>query len=472
MKHGYLQRIGWLGITALLAGCTHPKESPSLQGRSAFAAMQQAVTEVANQSKGGLVRVKMEGVKASGNSYTIGAGGSLRSSSSRSDKTYCGLILDADGHILLPRHAEPADAKRILVWVGDTEYSAKILKSDERLDLAILEIKPEAPLAFLPRPTEETFSAGAWGVLLEPSGEDKDFEIFTSLGFCRGEVAGRYGEFRMDGTPSMTGSLLIDLDGQLVGILRSRGSVRSMIDLEEDLAVLLADAMNPGEDEEEAKKKGWLGILTQPVNKAYGRELDLPRSALWAVHVFEGSPAAEAGLQAGDVLVGLYNKPLRFNGSRANTFFIQSLRPKPGKAFTLDVIRDGEPMVLSGTFAEAPEPDTLLAEDLGVAVQSISNPEVIKKNLFTEAGVLVTEVVKGSPAAFSGSMGSKLLNTGDVIVALGGEPTPTLEEFNRVLDQVRQDKPEVLLVGYVRGRSTGYASLNLSLGKNGKGENQ
>ena len=471
MKHRYLQRIGWLGITALLAGCTLPKESPPSQGRSSFTAMQQVVTEVADQSKGGLVLIKMEGMKPSGNTYTF-SGGALRASTASSDKTYCGLILDADGHILLPRHTEAADATRILVWVGDTEYSAKILKSDERLDLAILKIKPEAPLMILPRPTEETFSAGAWGVLLEPSGEDKDFEVFTSLGFCRGEVAGRYGEFKMDGTPSMKGSLLIDLDGQLVGILKGGGSVRSMADLEEDLSELLADAMNPGEDDDEAKKEAWLGILTQPVNKAYGRELGLPRSALWATHIFEGSPAAEAGLQAGDVLVGLYNKPLRFSGGRASTFFIQSLRPRPGKAFTLDVIRDGEPMVLSGTFAEAPDPDTLLAEDLGVDVQTISDQDVTKKNLFTDAGVLVTEVVKGSPAAFSGRMGSKLLNKGDVIVALGGEPTPTLDDFNRVLDRVRQEKPDVLLVGYVRGRSTGYVSLNLSLGKNGKGESR
>jgi len=57
----------------------------------------------------------------------------------------------------------------------------------------------------------------------------------------------------------------------------------------------------------------------------------------------------------------------------------------------------------------------------------------------------------------------------DVIMEIAGEPTPTLDDFARVLDDVRRDQPDVLLVYYRRGLTTGYAGLNLKIGENGKG---
>jgi len=57
---------------------------------------------------------------------------------------------------------------------------------------------------------------------------------------------------------------------------------------------------------------------------------------------------------------------------------------------------------------------------------------------------------------------------GDVIMELGGRPTPTLAEFTKVLEQVRKENPGVLLVAYMRGTATGYAGLNLKIGKEKK----
>ena len=105
-------------------------------------------------------------------------------------------------------------------------------------------------------------------------------------------------------------------------------------------------------------------------------------------------------------------------------------------------------------------------------VTDVTDDRYHRNNLFSRRGVMITEVHKGSPAATSGRFGMNLLGKHDVIVEMNGEPTGNLEEFSNVLESVRRDKPEALLVRYHRSCSTGYAGLNLKIGKKGKGDDQ
>ena len=82
-------------------------------------------------------------------------------------------------------------------------------------------------------------------------------------------------------------------------------------------------------------------------------------------------PAGRAGLRAGDIVVGVNGKDLRFKGDRAKDLFFQMLRPRKDRPFSLTVLRDGAETVLEGIFAEPPEPQTLRADDLGITVSDI-----------------------------------------------------------------------------------------------------
>jgi S1-C subfamily serine protease len=86
-------------------------------------------------------------------------------------------------------------------------------------------------------------------------------------------------------------------------------------------------------------------------------------------------------------------------------------------------------------------------------------------NLTVDQGVLVTEVIKGSPAANSGSLGQTLLARNDVIVELAGQPVTDVAGFGKILEKLRREKPPVVLVKYQRGLLAGFAGLNLSLGE-------
>ena len=209
--------------------------------------------------------------------------------------------------------------------------------------------------------------------------------------------------------------------------------------------------------------------MLQAINKDYAKAHNLPRSGIWVTHAVSEGPADKAGIRTGDLIIELNGSPLRLSGARVQSYFLQSLRPQVGRNFEITVIRHGKKIVCKGTFEKAPEDKKLRARDIGIEVKSITEMDVFAQNLFSSEGVLVTDVEPGSAAATSSTFRSGLLRKGDVVLELDGKPTPTLDEFKKVLDEVRSRKPDVLLVYYQRGRYNGYAGLNLKIGDNGNG---
>ena len=96
-------------------------------------------------------------------------------------------------------------------------------------------------------------------------------------------------------------------------------------------------------------------------------------------------------------------------------------------------------------------------------VRNIDPTLVVSDRLSTERGVYVNEIEKGSPAAMGS--GGALLSKGDVITGIAGVATPDLDAFSAAMDKIQAEQPSVVLVAYTRGRVTGFAALNLSLGE-------
>jgi len=462
---------GIVGGFLLSAGCAHITGGRGNEGKEVFASMQAAVSDAASAVAPSVVLVNIDGSKGSGRGLSLSySGGSMHRYSGGGSRTSTGIILDSTGNILVPNVYDPESAGRITVWVGDSEYHAKVVKADNLLEMTIMRINPEEELVPLSRDNLADLSTGSWCVTVTPSDEDKDFEKYTSLGVCRGEIDGRYRVFDIDGFSRIqSGAVVVDMNGRPIGIIKNR-KVLSIRDLNDDLQALLDDAGGVTSPDDEARKKGRLGIMLHPINKDYAKEHDLPRSSLWITHVIANSPAEAAGIQRNDLITALNGKPLRLSGSRARDYFMKSLRPKVDEKFEIGVMRDGKEVICKGVFDKTPEEEKMFAKDIGVEVKAITDTDIIYRNLFTTEGVIVTKVDGGSPAATSSSFGQGLLGNGDVITAIGGHPTPTLEEFARVLDDLRRDNPDVLLIEYRRGMVTGYAGLNLRIGENGKGD--
>jgi len=466
-----LLRIG-LGLGLLAgAGCLSNSVDKPTEGQAVFNTMQRAVENAAEAVAPSVVPVVVYGdKKSSETTFTRMIGGVQLMGRRQGLRHSVGIAVSKDGVIMIPGIYKPGEGNRVTVWLGTDEYQAKVLDSDERLNRTLVKISDDVKTVPLPRDKVGDLKTGGWCVAVTPSDEAKDFEKFVSLSMCRGSIEGQYRTFVVSSiSRSCTGSPVVDMNGIPVGIVDGASSVLALSDMNDDLQEFIEDVLSADSDEEDEEGgKGRLGVIVHPVNKDYAKEHGLPRYALWVDFVSEGSPAAAAGIKTGDLVVGLNGKPLRFSGDRAKSYFTKMLHPEVGAKFEIEVMRGGGRKSLSGVFDKRPEEKKLLAKDVGVEVKEIRDSDVFGQNLFTSQGVLITKIESGSPAATSARFRQSLLMKGDVILELDGRPTPTLEAFTKVLEQVRLENRDVLLVAFKRGTVTGYAGLNLKIGKEKK----
>ena len=143
--------------------------------------------------------------------------------------------------------------------------------------------------------------------------------------------------------------------------------------------------------------------------------------------VTPGSPAAKAGLEAGDILV-------RFGGRSIEN--VTELRNRvadvaPGTEVELEIFRDGEHRALVveiGELESEVAPRQLRgSSELGASVQNVT-PDIARRlGMEDVRGVVVTRVEAGSVAARAG------IQPRDVILSINGEDVPDVQAFNAVL---------------------------------------
>ncbi len=424
--------------------CVSPPGSPA----SEYQGTQRALSA----SDGVLVHFKVEQ-----------AASSARGNREPRTVTFSGIVLSEEGHLLAPFNIKPDTADRIEAWVGEDRYIARSIKAEPSLGMSLLKIQPKAPLTPVDLSSTGELGIGDSAYTVVGSDDSNEFTRFAFRAFCQGIIEGFYRQFSLSPLPNATrGAPLFNSTGEWVGIV-TQNNAWVLDDLRPDIQQMLDEAL--GESEGPAASNSvWFGAILSPINTDYARAQNLPRSALWLVHVYDDTGAHEAGFQNGDLLVSLNGNPLRMSGNRTQQYFNQALRPKEGQSFEAEVLRDGKRISGTGTLTKRPEPDTLQAEDIGITVSNINEAMETRLNLFETEGVIVTELKPGSPAATGRQFGQPLLRRRDVITELGGMPTPDVEAFGKALDSIRQERPDSVLVEFMRGPINSIEALNMRIG--------
>jgi serine protease Do len=371
-----------------------------------------------------------------------------------------GFIISQDGYIISNNHVV-GDAERIVVKLSDKrEFTAKLVGGDKQSDVALIKIDADK-LPAVKIGDSASLKVGQWVFAIgAPFGLERTATqgIVSALG--RSLPNDTYTPFIQTDVavnPGNSGGPLFDTAGRVVGI-NSQIFSRSGGYMGLSFAIPINEAMHVIAQLKEhgVVERGWLGVQFQDVNQDLARSfgLDKPRGALVA-QVAKGSPAEQAGLKAGDVIVAYGDKPII--DSRDLPPLVGATHP--GEARTLTVVREGQERKLEVTLGKldskevklsSNEPGALEGSRLNMAVSDLTAGQ--RKQLDVEHGVLVRQVGPGA-AANAG------VRPGDVLLQIDGKAVNNVEQFRELTAQLKPGASVPVLVK--RGSSPLFLALQV-----------
>lgn len=376
----------------------------------------------------------------------------------REESLGSGVIVREDGYILTNNHVVEGAEEIEVALIDKRTFSATVVGTDPRTDLAVLQVEADA------LPTVELGESGSVEVgdlalaIGNPFGVGQTVTMGIVSAVGRGNLGiVDYEDFiQTDASinPGNSGGALVDTQGRLIGIntaIIARGAQGNQgigFAIPIDMARAVMDQiLDTGR-----VVRGWLGVSIQEITPELAKafELDARDGALVA-EVVPDSPAAAAGLEAGDVIVEVDGEPVE----DVRELRLRIAGTPPETRIALTVVRRGERVELDATLGELPE--ELSREPLGagdddgallsdIEVRDL-DPEVRRQLRIAPdvEGVLVTAVAPGGPADDAGLM------RGDVIVAINRELVGSVARFRELAAQVRGES--VLLRVHRRGSS-------------------
>lgn len=362
--------------------------------------------------------------------------------------TGTGFIIDADGSILTNNHVIER-AERITVKLSDGRtLLARVVGADPDSDVALIKVDGQTGLPVAPLGDSSTLRTGEWVCAIgNPLGYEHTVTVgvVSSLGrklfdaslddYIQTDAAINFGN---------SGGPLINAHGEVIGINAAISSRASNIGFA--VPINGATAILPQLRAHGKVSRGYMGVTLRDVDPDLRRSLKLPvEHGALVQDVTEDSPAARAGLQPYDVIVGLDGDPVRNDDE-----LIRSISARaPGNAAHLRLVRDGHQETLTVKLAERPERE---AGDegarpaapapggkkpggeglLGLTVREIDRATAARLELPEGLrGVLVTRVEPLSSASDAEIEG------GSVLLEINRQPVPSVGEFRRIAQAAR-----------------------------------
>lgn len=375
-------------------------------------------------------------------------GGALPGRSPRAG-TGSGFIISADGYVLTNNHVvDGASSVRVKLADG-RQLDARVAGRDPQTDLAVLKLDA-AGLPTVPLGDSSTLRVGEPVMAVgNPFGLEQT--VTTGIVSATGRVIGEgpYDDFiQTDASinPGNSGGPLINARGEVIGIntaIVSNGG--GSIGIGFAVPVSLARFVVPQLAQHGRVERGWLGVTMQPLTPELAAGLKLPQTQGALVsEVAKGSPAATAGFRPGDVIVEFDGRPI----TRTTDLSLLVAASPVGQSVKLAVLRDGRPLTLEARIAKRAAPVDVAAAPpaeperrgrLGVVVEPVT-PEMATQLDLLGSGVLVRQVVPGSPAAQAG------MRPGDVISEVDRQPVKNVDDLRRAVEHLAPGSSALVLV--------------------------
>src|SRR5262245_664749 len=271
-----------------------------------------------------------------------------------------GILISKDGEVLTNYHVV-RNAETIKVKLADqTEYEARLIGKDDRTDLALVKIRRSGGnMPFARLGSSSQLEVGDWVMAIgNPFG--LEHTVTAGIVSAKGRVigAGPYDNFiQTDASinPGNSGGPLINGLGEVVGVnsaifSQGGGNIGIGFAIPIDLAKKIADQLRKNG----RVVRGWLGIRAQDVSQQLASSLNLTRPAgemAVVTEVAENSPAGEAGVKAGDVILEFNGKPV----PKSHEFPSVIADTPPGQKVSLKIVHEKKEQTISVKIGELPE---------------------------------------------------------------------------------------------------------------------
>jgi serine protease Do len=376
-----------------------------------------------------------------------------------------GFIISQDGYVLTNHHVIEGASKITVTLTDRRALEAKLVGSDPSSDVAVLRVS-EKNLPTLAIGDSSAVKPGQWVVAIgSPFGFDHSVTagVVSALGRPSMDGSQRYVPFIQTDVAinrGNSGGPLLNTRGEVVGI-NSQIFSNSGGYMGVSFAIPIRTAMNAVEQIKSngSVKRGQLGVQVRNVQAEEIAELGLKvAEGAFVASVQNGSAAAKAGIQAGDVI-------LAFNGQA----IVESsdLPPmvgalQPGAKAQVSILRAGRkltiPVVLSllnETLAGAPtapaQTPSAAAGKLGFSVSEVS-PSTRSKLEVASGGVQISRITQPMLAQAG-------ISVGDVVLEVGRTPVASVAAFEKAVSAFKSGDRVRLLIK--NSQSTGIVILTM-----------
>ena len=266
-----------------------------------------------------------------------------------------GVIIDKRGLVLTNFHVVKG-ADEILIRLSDKrEYRGQIMGTDPKTDLAVVKFQPDHELTVATLGNSDALRVGEWAIAIgNPFGLDQTVTVGVISATGRSDVGiATYENFiQTDASinPGNSGGPLVNLKGQVIGVNTAIVAAGQGIGFA--IPINMVKRVVDQLVDKGKVVRGWLGVALQPLSLDLAQSLGLEGTNGAVVgSTITGSPAAQAGLEQGDVIVAFDKIPVE------DYRHVQRLvaESRVGKSVTLQIVRKKQKMDVTVMIAEVPE---------------------------------------------------------------------------------------------------------------------
>ncbi|MGH6741926.1 MAG: Do family serine endopeptidase, partial [Bradyrhizobium sp.] len=373
-----------------------------------------------------------------------------------------GFFISADGYAVTNNHVVD-HAKTVQIKTDDgITYKAKVVGTDPKTDLALIKVDSNKTFPYVQFAEREP-RIGDWVVAVgNPFGLGGTVTAGIVSARGRDIGSGPYDDYIQIDAPinkGNSGGPAFNSNGNVIGVNTaifspSGGSVGIGFDIPAQTAKMVVAQLK----EHGFVNRAWLGVQIQPVTAGIADSLGLKTAQGALVDQPQpASPAAKAGIEAGDVITAVNGKTVKDSRQLAQTIGMMA----PDTSVKLTLMHKGEVKTMNLTLGKMPNERAAKAEtnsktaEKGVPHLGLSLAPASDVAGAGGKGVAVVGVDPDGPAAERG------FATGDIILDVGGKAVGNVSDVRKALTEAKANGRHDVLMRVKTAKATRFIALPL-----------